>query len=96
MCKAGYELEFEDTFEGNTLDESRWIAHYLSQWSSRQRSAARYRIGGGCLRLLIEADQQPQAAKAHGRIRYCPAHGSGAARARRHRKAFANGGAGDP
>ncbi len=26
-----------ETFEGNALDESRWIPHYLSQWSSRER-----------------------------------------------------------
>jgi hypothetical protein len=25
---AGYELEFEDTFDGDALDESRWIPHY--------------------------------------------------------------------
>jgi Glycosyl hydrolases family 16 len=57
--KPGYELEFEDEFDGETLDESRWIPHYLPQWSSRERSAARYELGDGCLRLLIEADQKP-------------------------------------
>ncbi len=56
MSKAGYELEFEDTFDGSSLDERRWIPHYLTQRSSRERSAARFQIGGGCLRLLIEAD----------------------------------------
>ena len=56
-AKAEYELEFEDTFEAHTLDEARWVAHYLPQWSTRERSAARYEISGGCLRLLIEADQ---------------------------------------
>lgn len=67
--KAGYELEFEETFEGSALDEGRWIPHYLSQWSSRQRSAARYRIGGGCLRLLIEADQQAWCPEYNGAIK---------------------------
>jgi Glycosyl hydrolases family 16 len=59
VSKAGYELEFEDTFDGDTLDEARWIPYYLPQWSSREASAAKYDIGGGVLRLLIEADQQP-------------------------------------
>ena len=62
-------LEFEDTFEGDTLDERRWVAHYLPQWSSRQRSAARYEIAGGCLRLLIEADQQPWCPELDGDVR---------------------------
>ena len=56
MSKTRYELEFEDTFDGEALDERRWVPHYLPQWSSRERSAARYKVGGGRLRLLIEAD----------------------------------------
>ena len=57
--KAGYELAFEDTFDGDTLDDARWLPSYLPQWSSREAAAARYEIGGGVLRLVIEADQQP-------------------------------------
>ena len=57
--KAGYELAFEDTFDGDTLDDARWLPCYLPQWSSREAAAARYEIGGGALRLVIEADQQP-------------------------------------
>jgi hypothetical protein len=59
VSKAGYELEFEDTFEGDTLDRSRWLPHYLPQWSSREAAAARYRLGDGVLRLVIEAGQPP-------------------------------------
>jgi hypothetical protein len=55
----GYALEFEDTFDGDVLDETRWFPYYLPQWSSRARSAARYQVGGGQLRLIVEADQQP-------------------------------------
>jgi hypothetical protein len=69
LPKAGYELEFEDVFDGGALDERRWIPHYLSHWSSRERSAARYRIGGGCLRLLIEADQQPWCPEFDGAVK---------------------------
>jgi Glycosyl hydrolases family 16 len=56
---TGYELAFEDTFDGDTLDRTRWLPHHLPQWSSRERSAARWRLGDGLLRLVIEADQPP-------------------------------------
>lgn len=59
MSEARYELEFEDTFDGDVLDGRRWLPYYLPQWSSRERSAARYEVGGGRLRLVIEADQEP-------------------------------------
>ena len=64
-----YELEFEDTFEGDTLDPGRWLPYYLPHWSSRERSAARYTVGGGVLRLLIEADQQPWCPELDGDVR---------------------------
>jgi Glycosyl hydrolases family 16 len=54
-----YELEFEDSFEGEALDPDRWLPYYLPHWSSRERAAARYEVRDGSLRLLIEADQQP-------------------------------------
>jgi hypothetical protein len=67
--KAKYELESEDTFEGDALDDDRWIPHYLPQWSTRERSAARYEISAGCLRLLIEGDQQPWCPEFDGEVR---------------------------
>jgi Glycosyl hydrolases family 16 len=57
--KDGYVLEFEDTFDGPVLDETRWFPYYLPQWSSRAAAAARHELGGGLLRLNIEANQQP-------------------------------------
>jgi Glycosyl hydrolases family 16 len=64
-----YELEFEDTFEGQALDPARWFPHYLPQWSSRERSAARYEVGGGELRLRITADQEPWCPELDGDVR---------------------------
>jgi len=64
-----FELEFEDTFDGDHLDASHWIPHYLPHWSSRERSAARYEIKGGCLRLLVTADQEPWCPDLDGDIR---------------------------
>jgi hypothetical protein len=55
----GYRLDREDDFSGTALDRGLWLPHHLPQWSSRAASAARYRLGGGSLRLLIEEDQPP-------------------------------------
>ena len=59
ILARGYALEVEDRFDGDVLDPERWLPHYLPQWSSRDRSAARYELSDGCLHLLIEADQPP-------------------------------------
>jgi hypothetical protein len=64
-----YELEFDETFDGNTLDPGRWLPCYLPHWSSRRRAAARYQVGDGRLRLLIEADQQPWCPEFDGAVR---------------------------
>ena len=69
VSKAGYELEFEDTFDGDTLDRARWLPHHLPQWSSREQSAARYRLGDGVLRLVIEAGQPPWCPEFDGQTR---------------------------
>jgi hypothetical protein len=62
-------LEFEDDFDGGTLDQTRWLPYYLPQWSTRERAAARYEVAGGCLWLLIEADQQPWCPDLDGEVR---------------------------
>lgn len=59
LLRDGYELEVDDAFEAPTLDERLWIPHYLPHWSSLEASAARYTVGGGALRLRIDADQPP-------------------------------------
>jgi len=60
--------EFDERFEGPELDERRWLPYYLPQWSSRERAAARYEVGGG-LRLLIEEDQPPWCPEWDGELR---------------------------
>jgi hypothetical protein len=64
-----YELEFEDTFDGQALDRTRWLPYYLPHWSSRATAAARYRVGDDGLRLLIEEDQQPWCPEFDGAVR---------------------------
>jgi hypothetical protein len=51
------ELEFDEDFAGPALDPRRWVAHYLPQWTTPERSAARYELHPGRLRLRIDADQ---------------------------------------
>jgi hypothetical protein len=69
VSKAGYELAFEDAFDGDVLDLARWLPYHLPQWSSREAAAARYQLGGGVLRLLIEADQPPWCPEFDGQTR---------------------------
>jgi Glycosyl hydrolases family 16 len=64
-----YELAFEDTFDGDELDLGKWIPYYLPQWSSRERAAARYEVGGGCLRLRIDEGQEPWCPELDGDVK---------------------------
>ena len=56
LDRSGYELEVDERFEGSDLDPRLWLGHYLPHWSSREASRARYDVGGGELRLRIDAD----------------------------------------
>src|SRR5215207_6283164 len=69
MTEPQFELEFEDQFTDNELDTTRWIPYSLPHWSSWERSAARYALGDGYLRLLIERDQEPWCPELDGPIR---------------------------
>jgi Glycosyl hydrolases family 16 len=57
LDRTGYELEFDEDFTGPALDPGRWVAHYLPHWTTPERSAARYDLQPGVLRLRIDADQ---------------------------------------
>ena len=54
--RSASELVFADDFEGPELDGTRWVPHYLPQWTTPDRSAARYELHPGWLRLRIDAD----------------------------------------
>jgi hypothetical protein len=69
LDRSGFELEFEDGFDSPTLDEMRWIPHYLPHWSVPSRTAARYETGHGRLRLRIDADQAPWSPRLDGEMR---------------------------
>ncbi len=42
-----------DDFDGDTLDTTIWLPHYLPAWSSREASAATYRVRDSCLELTL-------------------------------------------
>jgi len=44
-------------FPGPVLDDGLWVDHYLPQWTTADRSAARYDFDAAGLRLRIDADQ---------------------------------------
>jgi Glycosyl hydrolases family 16 len=69
LDRTGYRLEFEDDFDGQPLDRTRWLPHYLPQWSSRAASAARYEVVDSILRLRIDRDQQPWCPEWDGELR---------------------------
>jgi hypothetical protein len=48
---------FAEDFTAEELDTTRWVPHYLPQWTTPDRSAARYDLSPGRLRLRIDADQ---------------------------------------
>jgi hypothetical protein len=48
---------FADDFRGPQLRSDLWVAHYLPQWTTPDRSAARYRLTEEGLQLRIEEDQ---------------------------------------
>ncbi|MFE5672853.1 glycoside hydrolase family 16 protein [Agromyces sp. NPDC056523] len=50
-------LEFDADFSGPELDLDQWLPYYLPQWSSRERTRARYDVGDGVLRLRVDAGQ---------------------------------------
>jgi hypothetical protein len=57
--KPGYRLDFHDDFTAHDLDQTKWIALYLPQWSSRARSKPKYALRDNTLVLQITEDQAP-------------------------------------
>lgn len=57
LDRSAFVLEFDEDFTERELDPARWVAHYLPHWTTPERSAARYDLSPGRLRLRIDADQ---------------------------------------
>jgi hypothetical protein len=59
LDRSRFDPEFDESFEAPILNREHWLPYYLPQWSSRERSLARYEIHDGQLRLRIDEDQPP-------------------------------------
>ena len=59
LDRSRFVIEFDEDFRSSELDPRRWVAHYLPQWTTPDRSAARFELEAGVLRLRIDADQPP-------------------------------------
>jgi hypothetical protein len=57
--QSRYELEFDERFGAPTLDETHWLPHYVPQWTTPDRSEARYDLANGVITFRIDADQKP-------------------------------------
>jgi len=69
LSKKGYELEVQDSFGDDRLNERLWLPCYLPHWSSRQASRPRYALHDGMLHLRIDQDQQPWCPEFDGWLR---------------------------
>lgn len=67
--KPGYILEFNDEFDGPSIDIQKWFPYYLPHWSSRAQSAPRYSFEDGHLILQITKDQEPWCPEFDGEVR---------------------------
>ncbi|MFZ0548022.1 MAG: glycoside hydrolase family 16 protein [Candidatus Promineifilaceae bacterium] len=67
--KPGFQLEFQDEFLAAKLNTDNWFSFYLPQWSSRERTAARYSLSNGRLQLHLEAEDKPWCPEYDGDIR---------------------------
>jgi hypothetical protein len=57
LDRSEHDLVFAEEFTGAELDAGKWVDHYLPHWTTPERSAARYDLRPGTLRLRIDADQ---------------------------------------
>ncbi|SFB53788.1 Glycosyl hydrolases family 16 [Cohnella sp. OV330] len=55
--KSGYTLDFQEEFNGSTLESAKWLDYYLPHWTStRENAKARYTIANGVLTERLDAD----------------------------------------
>ena len=59
LDRSGYRLESRTISRGRSLDQTRWLPHYLPHWSTGAASTARYEVVDSLLRLRIDRDQRP-------------------------------------
>ena len=68
LDRSGHEVEVDEKFDGDELDPRLWTPFYVSHWSSRAATMARYDIEDGQLCLRIDAEQKPWSPEFDGDI----------------------------
>lgn len=69
MIGAPTRTTFRDGFASQRLDDRRWIAAYLPQWTTPDLSAARYAFHAGRLVLEITTETHPWCPEHDGEVR---------------------------
>lgn len=69
LDRSGYDLVVDERFTGPQLETQRWLPHYLPQWSTPERSAARYALGPEGLTLRVDHDQPAWSPEYDGELR---------------------------
>ncbi|WP_436497184.1 family 16 glycosylhydrolase [Actinokineospora sp. HUAS TT18] len=55
--KSGYTLDFQEEFDGTSLNSAKWLDYYLPHWTStRENAKARYTVANGVLTERLDAD----------------------------------------
>ncbi|MEU4724393.1 RICIN domain-containing protein [Nonomuraea dietziae] len=55
--KTGYTLDFQEEFDGTSLDTNKWLPYYLPHCTSnRENAKARYTVADGVLTQRLDAD----------------------------------------
>ncbi|MET7760328.1 glycoside hydrolase family 16 protein [Streptomyces sp. NPDC005389] len=68
--KSGYTLDFQEEFDGGTLDTNKWLPSYLPHWTSTPENAkARYTIADGVLTERLDADTPAWNAQYDGTVK---------------------------
>ena len=67
--KEGYLLDFQDDFNSNQLDTTKWLPFYLPHWSSRAKSATNFVLNNNILTLKIDEDQAPWCPEYNGDVK---------------------------
>ncbi|WP_329611683.1 glycoside hydrolase family 16 protein [Kitasatospora herbaricolor] len=68
--KSGYTLDFQEEFDGPSLNTSKWLPSYLPHWTSTPANAqARYTIANGTLTERLDADTPAWNAQYDGTVK---------------------------
>ncbi|MFJ3592106.1 family 16 glycosylhydrolase [Streptomyces sp. NBC_01259] len=57
VSKPGYTMDFQEEFDGTSLDEDKWLPYYLPHWTpQRENAKARYTVADGVLTERLDPD----------------------------------------